>query len=152
MDNKRRNPVRAQITYELREYNDAGSDELSFYDYDDLYNTKSSTDGDTFDVTFDLPDSREDFIEALERWTDYIPDEAIKDDFEEGFGMMNYDEDYYEDEEDMAEFAHTKEDNNSDMHESTPQKITIYYDDDSEEEIEIISQEDTLRRILDILE
>jgi hypothetical protein len=152
MEQKKRIPIKAQITYEVKEYNDAGSDELSYYDYDDMYTNKSSIENDTFDVEFDLPDSKEDFIEALERWNDYIPDEAMKNDFEEGFGMMQYDEEYYEEEEDMAEFAHTKDDNDSKMHTSIPQKIMLFFDDNSEEEVEITNQDDTLRRVMNILE
>lgn len=151
MIDKKRSAIRAQITYEVHENNNAGSEELSYYDYDDVYNNKSNIENDTFDVEFDLPESVDDFIEALERWNDFIPDEVSKDDFEEGFGMMQYEDDYDED-DDMAEFASSQQEFNSEMTTSIPQKIVIYFDDGSEEEVEITNQEDTLKRVLDIVQ
>ena len=150
MESKKRKPIKAQITYEVNEYNDITSEESNFYD--DEYNSKSSDGSDTFDMEFILPDSKDEFVEALERWTDFIPDEVVKDDFEEGFGMMQYDEEYDIDEEDMAEFARTPEDHDSDVNTSVPQKIVIYFDDGSEEDIQITNQEETLQRVINIIE
>lgn len=152
MESTKRNPVRAQITYEVNEFDDITSDELSYYDYDDVYDSKSSNDNETFDMEFILPDSKDEFIEALERWTDFVPDDVVKDDFEEGFNMMDYDEEYDLEEEDMAEFARIPEDPNSELNTSIPQRIIIYFDDGSEEDIQITNQEETLQRVLNIIE
>jgi hypothetical protein len=152
MENKKRRPIRAQITYEVNEYHESNSEEFDYYDYNDDYSNKSSNNSDTFDMEFILPDLKDEFIEALERWTDFVPDDVVKDDFEEGFGMMNYDEEYDLDEEDMAEFARIPEDHDSDISTSIPQKIVIYFDDGSEEDIQITNQEETLQRVLDIIE
>ena len=152
MENKKRKPIRAQITYEVNEYRESNSEEFDYYDYNDAYSNKSSNNSDTFDMEFILPDLKDEFIEALERWTDFVPDDVVKDDFEEGFGMMNYDEEYDLDEEDMAEFARIPEDHDSDISTSIPQKIVIYFDDGSEEDIQITNQEETLQRVLDIIE
>jgi hypothetical protein len=152
MENKKRRPIRAQITYEVNEYRESNSEEFDYYDYNDAYSNKSSNNSDTFDMEFILPDLKDEFIEALERWTDFVPDDVVKDDFEEGFGMMNYDEEYDLDEEDMAEFARIPEDHDSDISTSIPQKIVIYFDDGSEEDIQITNQEETLQRVLDIIE
>ena len=152
MENKKRKPIRAQITYEVNEYRESNSEEFDYYDYNDAFSNKSSNNSDTFDMEFILPDLKDEFIEALERWTDFVPDDVVKDDFEEGFGMMNYDEEYELDEEDMAEFARIPEDHDSDISTSIPQKIVIYFDDGSEEDIQITNQEETLQRVLDIIE
>ena len=152
MESKKRIPVRAQITYEVNEFNDNTSDELSYYEYDDVFDTKGSTDKETFEMEFILPDSKDEFIEALERWTDFVPDDVVKDDFEEGFGMMDYDEEFEMDEEDMAEFARIPEDQNSEMSTSIPQKIVVYFDDDTEEDIQITNQDETLKRVLKVIE
>ena len=152
MESKKRIPVRAQITYEVNEFNDNTSDELSYYEYDDVFDTKASTDKETFEMEFILPDSKDEFIEALERWTDFVPDDVVKDDFEEGFGMMDYDEEFEMDEEDMAEFARIPEDQNSEMSTSIPQKIVVYFDDDTEEDIQITNQDETLKRVLKVIE
>ncbi|MEJ2543765.1 MAG: hypothetical protein P8Y99_06825 [Calditrichaceae bacterium] len=152
MESTKRNPVKAQITYEVNEFDNTSSDELSYYEYDDVYAGKSSNDNETFDMEFILPDSKDEFIEALERWTDFVPDDVIKDDFEEGFNMMDYDKDYDLEEEDMAEIARIPEDQNSEMNTSIPQRIVIYFDDDSEEDIQITNQEETLQRVLNIIE
>jgi hypothetical protein len=152
MENKKRKPIRAQITYEVNEYRESNSEEFDYYDYNDAFSNKSSNNSDTFDMEFILPDLKDEFIEALERWTDFVPDDVVKDDFEEGFGMMNYDEEYDLDEEDMAEFARIPEDHDSDISTSIPQKIVIYFDDGSEEDIQITNQEETLQRVLDIIE
>lgn len=154
MNGKKRKPIKAQITYEVNEYNDIASEEFSYYDYDDVYNSsnKSSNDNDTFSLEFILPDSTDEFVEALERWTDFVPDDVVKDDFEEGFGMMQYDEEFDVEEDDMAEFARDPEDHNADINTSIPQKIVIYFDDGSEEDIQITNQEETLRRVLNFIE
>ena len=152
MENSKRKPIRAQITYEVSEFDDNKSDELSYYDYDDVFDSKSSSDNETFDMEFILPESKDEFIEALERWTDFVPDDVVKDDFEEGFNMMDYDEEFDFEEEDMAEFARIPEDHNSEMSTSIPQKIVIYFDDGSEEDIQITNQEETLQRVLDIFD
>ena len=152
LENKKRKPIRAQITYEVNEYRESNSEEFDYYDYNDAFSNKSSNNSDTFDMEFILPDLKDEFIEALERWTDFVPDDVVKDDFEEGFGMMNYDEEYDLDEEDMAEFARIPEDHDSDISTSIPQKIVIYFDDGSEEDIQITNQEETLQRVLDIIE
>lgn len=151
MENKKRKPIRAQITYEVNEYRESNSEEFDYYDYNNDYSNKSSNDSDTFDIEFILPDLKDEFIEALERWIDFVPDDVVKDDFEEGFGMMNYDEEYGFDEEDMAEFARIPEDHASEINTSIPQKIVIYFDDGSEEDIQITNQEETLQRVLDII-
>lgn len=152
MESKKRIPVRAQITYEVDEFNNNASDEMSFYEYDDVFESKVSDDKETFDMEFMLPDSKDEFIEALERWTDFVPDDVVKDDFEEGFGMMDYDEEFDLEEEDMAEFARIPEDHTTEMNTSIPQKVIIYFDDGSEEDVQITNQEDTLKRVLKIIE
>ncbi|MBN1406537.1 MAG: hypothetical protein JW956_02035 [Calditrichaceae bacterium] len=152
MENKKPKPVKAQITYEVNDLNENSSDELSYYDYDDVYDSKSSKDAETFDMEFVLPDLKDEFIEALERWTDFVPDDVVKDDFEEGFNMMEYDEEFEPEEEDMAEFARIAQDHSSEINTSIPQRIVIYFDDGSEEDIQITNQEETLRRVLEIID
>ena len=121
------------------------------FEFDDGYDNQSQTENDTFELEYVLPDSNDEFIEALERWTDFVPDELTKNDFEEGFGMMQYGEEFNEEEDDMAEFA-SSGNHVENVNTSIPQKIVIYFDDGSEEEIIITNQEDTLRRVLDILQ
>jgi hypothetical protein len=151
MEENNRKPIKAKITYEVNEYRDSDSNEFNHYEYDDGYDNQTQSEDNTFELEYALPESNDEFIEALERWSDFIPDEMTKNDFEEGFGMMQYGEEYIDEEEDMAEFA-TPPNHDDNINTSIPQKIVIYFDDGSEEEIVITNQEDTLRRVLDVLQ
>ena len=149
MEYNNRKPIKARITYEVNEYQDSESQEFNYYEYDDGYDNQTPSENNTFELEYTLPESNDEFIEALERWTDFIPDEITKDAFEEGFGLIQYDEEYDEN-DDMAEFvASPNHDDN--INTSIPQKIVIYFDDGSEEDITITNQEDTLRRVFDLL-
>jgi len=98
-----------------------------------------------------LPGSQGEFVEALERWTDFVPDEINQDEIREGFGMLQFD-DVADEYEEFAEFGAREPDENAAMNTSVPQKITIYFSDGTEDEVEITDQENTLNRVLEIIQ
>lgn len=149
MEKKQRVAIRAQITYEVEDYQEDRSDYYSVHYGDDYYDD-SGRDSEPFTVDFDLLKSRDDFIEALERWGEFIPKEQEPDEIEEGFGMMQFDDISYAD-EDMAQYGLRKTDAEPLLHKSVPQKIVIYFDDGSEEDINATDIEDTMNRVIDLI-
>ena len=149
MEKKQRLAIRAQITYEVEDYTEDRSDYYIDHDEDDFFDP-SDRDAEPFTVDFDLLQSRDDFIEALERWGEYIPDEHEPDDIEEGFGMIQFDDTSY-DNEDMAEYGLRKTDTEPLLHKSVPQKIVIYFDDGSEEDINATDLDDTMDRVIHLI-
>lgn len=151
MNKQNKTPIKALITYEVREFSDESSTYSTDGYYDEFYNNDSVDDAETYDVPYDLPKSQNEFVEALERWTDFVPDEINQDEIREGFGMLQFD-DVTDEFEEMAEFGARDPDDDAGMSTSVPQKIIIYFDDGTDDEIEITDQEDTLNRILGIIE
>ena len=148
MDNKK--AVKVLITFEVKEYSEDVQEFQESY-YDDYYQENQDNDDETYELVFKLPDGRDELIEILERWVDYIPDDFSQSEIEDGFGMIDS-EDSEDDFEDFAEFGARDPEHNNQMNTSIPQKIVVYFDDGSEEEVEISEQEATLNRVLDLIE
>lgn len=150
MEKKRRIAVRAQIIYEIEDYQKNHSDDyMDHYEYD--YLDHGDQESEPFTLQFDLLEEKDDFIEALERWGEYIPNEKEPDEIEEGFGMMQVDDTSYE-EEDILEYGLRKTDAEPFLRKSLPQKIIIYFDDGSEEDIIVTDLDDTMNRVIDLIE
>jgi hypothetical protein len=149
MEKKQRIAVRAQITYEIEDYRENHSDDYMDHYEDDFFD-HANRESEPFTLEFDLLQARDDFIEALERWGEYIPDEHEPDDIEEGFGMMQFDDTSYDD-EDMAEYGLRKTDAEPLLHKSVPQKIVIYFNDGSEEDFYATDLDDTMDRVIDLI-
>jgi hypothetical protein len=144
-----KNAVKVLITFEVKEYSEDYQEYQETY-YDDYYSENSNSDEDTYELVFSLPDSRDELIDILERWVDYIPDDYSQSEIEDGFGMIDF-EDGADDFEDLAEFGARDPEQSNQMNTSIPQKIIVYFEDGSEEEVEITGQEETLNRVLNLI-